>query len=311
MKALTYEDVNLVPRFSALESRSAADTSVNFCGTTFSLPFLPANMEDVIDLRIAKLFSSIGMFYIFHRFDKSLNPYEFVKLANQENWKLISISVGVEQESIKQLGSIASESLRVDFVCIDVAHGDHEKVLRMIEHIKHILPRTKVIAGNVATGKSAFRLQNAGADAVKAGIGGGRICTTRFQTGFHVPMFTCVSDVSSCVDIPVIADGGVKYYGDVAKALVAGAKMVMCGGIFASCIDSPAKSVGGLKEYRGSTSLAAKKTNKHIEGITLKLESDITILERVREMKEALQSSISYAGGSDLSCFESVEYYTS
>jgi GMP reductase len=269
-------------------------------------------MEDVIDVRIAKLFSSLGMFYVFHRFNPELNPYKFAKLANEEGWKLVSISVGVENESVNQLEMILAEGLRVDFICIDVAHGYHEKVVRMVEYIKKVFPSsTKVIAGNVASGKAALRLEESGADAVKAGIGGGRICTTKFQTGFHVPMFSCIRDIRGYSSVPIIADGGIKYYGDVAKALVSGAKMVMCGGIFASCVDSPAKSIAGLKEYRGSTSLAAKKTNKHIEGITLALEPDVTILERIREMKEALQSSISYGGGHDLSCFAFVEYQES
>ena len=151
-------------------------------------------------------------------------------------------------------------------------------------------------------------LRKYGADAVKIGIGQGSICTTRFQTGFSMPMFSCLKECQQIDDFPLIADGGVQNIGDISKALVAGATMVMSGKLFASCINSPAQIINGHKEYRGSTSFAAKKTNKHIEGKTIDLEADITVEERLQEIKEALQSAISYAGGDNLSSFQKVKW---
>jgi GMP reductase len=110
------------------------------------------------------------------------------------------------------------------------------------------------------------------------------------------------------LDVPIIADGGARHYGDVAKALVLGATMVMSGGWFANCLDSPAKIVQGKKVYRGSTSYEAKGQRKHIEGRTLELDEGIVYSERLQEIHDALCSSISYAGGKDLSAFNHVEW---
>jgi GMP reductase len=305
MKYLSYQDILLVANYSQLDTREHADTSVNFCGCKFSLPVVPANMQDVINPNIAKILSESGYFYVMHRFNNS--TYNFVEMANKENWKLISISTGVNEDSMKELWDITINKLRIDFITIDVAHGHHKKVIDRIQWIKKNHPNTKIIAGNVMTYKACQDLKNAGADAVKVGIGQGSICTTRFQTGFSMPMFSCIEKCAEC-DIPLIADGGVQYIGDIAKALVAGATMVMSGKLFAPCIDSPAQIVNGHKEYRGSTSFAAKKHNKHIEGRTLDLEADITIVERLQEIKEAMQSSISYGGGKNLDCFRKVRW---
>lgn len=300
MKNLSYQDVLLVANYSELESRERADTSVNLCGFKFNLPIVPANMQDVIDEKLAYFLSQNDYFYVYHRFT---NVRDFVINANKDNLKLISISTGVNADSLEDLAYIRDNSLRVDFITIDVAHGHHSKVKERITWLKRFLPDVKIIAGNVMTNDAVKFLSDAGADIVKVGIGQGSICTTRFQTGFSMPMFDCVRECSQS-KIPVIADGGVKNIGDIAKAIVAGATMVMSGKLFAGCIDSPAQIIDGHKQYRGSTSFAAKKHNKHIEGKVLDLEADITVVERLQEIKEALQSAISYGGGNSIDCFK-------
>ena len=190
-----------------------------------------------------------------------------------------------------------------------MAHGFHLKVWKQIEWIKNKFPNTKIIAGNVATAEAAKSLEIWGASCVKAGIGGGKICSTRYQTGFHVPMYTCIKDIcDSDIQIPVIADGGVKYMGDIAKAINAGATMIMAGGLFAECINSPAEIVNGKKQYNGSTSFAVKKENRHIEGISLVMDSGVTVEERIDEITMALQSSISYSGGKELKSLLKCDY---
>ena len=318
MKYLSYQDVLLVANYSELETRDHADTSVNLCGWKFELPVVPANMQDVINPEIAKYLSENGFFYIYHRFgkghsdvlDEDLDTVYFVKLSNQQNWRLISISTGVNEDSFKEIFTIKALRLRVDFITIDVAHGHHLKVKQRIQWIKENLPKTKIIAGNVMTADAVDFLAKSGADIVKVGIGQGSICTTRFQTGFSMPMFICVGQCSieSQSKVPIIADGGVQHIGDIPKALVAGAAMVMSGKLFASCINSPAKIIDNHKQYRGSTSFAAKKHNKHIEGKVIDLEADITVQEKLIEIKEALQSAISYAGGENLSSFQNVKW---
>lgn len=137
------------------------------------------------------------------------------------------------------------------------------------------------------------------------------ICTTKNKTGFTVPMFSCIlncAPICEKYNIPLIADGGVEEFGDISKALVAGADMVMTGGIFAECIDSPAQIVGGKKQYRGSTSYEMKGENKHVEGKKLEIIHSVKYEERLEEIKQALQSGISYAGGKDISSFNLVDF---
>lgn len=220
------------------------------------------------------------------------------------NTKFLSISVGVNEEVF--WADVGAPT----FITIDIAHGHHLKMIERIKYLKSLFPKSKIIAGNVATSDGYKFLCDLGVDAVKVGIGGGSICTTRYKTGFHIPTAYAVWDCATNGDrdIPIIADGGAKHFGDIAKALVLGADMVMSGRFFAECIDSPAQISHGQKIYRGSTSYQAKGHNNHIEGKTLEIEWNCTYKERLIEIQQALQSSISYAGGKDLSCFNNVEW---
>jgi GMP reductase len=307
---LSYDTVTLRPRYSELNSRANADTSVDFFGYKFRLPVVPANMSDVIDVNIARWLSSNDYFYIMHRFGTNL--YEFLKLVNEENWKIASVSIGTSGFET-ELSCAVRDGFRIDYVTIDVAHGHHKNMEHPVKWLKEYLPSTKIIVGNVATEQGVDYLMQLGADAIKVGIGGGGICTTRYKTGFHLPTLESIRLAREHLDfmksdIKIIADGGAKHYGDIAKALTFGADMVMSGGWFASCIDSPAKIENGKKIYRGSTSYAAKGENKHVEGRTLELEFGATYAERLMEIQQSLQSSISYAGGKDLSAFNSVSW---
>jgi GMP reductase len=317
---LSYDTVTLRPKRSKLTSRDNADTSLVFCGKKFNLPVVPANMRDVISVQNAEWLSKNGYFYIYHRFgndheesENCLSTVYFLKRANHDNWPLISISVGVGETSKKDVLTAKALRLRVDFITIDVAHAHHENIKPMIDFIRESLPETKLIVGNVATGDGVAYLCELGVDAIKVGVGGGSICTTRYMTGFHLPTLQSVYEAEEVMaargwDIPIIADGGAKHFGDVAKALVFGANMVMSGGWFAACIDSPAKIVDGRKVYRGSTSYELKGHHRHVEGIKLELVEGATYQERLLEIKDAIRSSISYAGGEDLGAFDFVDW---
>jgi GMP reductase len=308
MKALSYKDIYLVPRYSELTTRKNADTSIRFGSKTFKLPVMPSNMKAVIDVKWAKWLSENDYMYVMHRFDNI--TYSFVQQANTENWKTISISVGVNKESEDVLRECANDKLRIDYITIDVAHGHHVLVKRMLSVIRKYYPYVFIIAGNTATPEATLDIEMWGADATKCCIGSGMACSTKLKTGFHVPSFTCVLNCVSVAKKPVIADGGITTYGDIAKALVAGATMVMCGGMFASCSDSPAPfDVGvGKKVYYGNASSRAKGNNVHVEGFDVALVSDITLAQKLAEMQEALQSSISYAGGYNLKSFLKTDY---
>jgi len=332
-RLLKYSDVVLVPKLSNIESRGTVDVSCNFGSHMFNLPVVPANMRTVMNEHLAKDLSDRGHFYIMHRFD--ISNYHFVKTANEEHWKTISISVGVKSSDIETLEQIAKDDLRVDYITIDIAHGHSVLMENTIKKIKDIFgEKTFVIAGNVATSEAVYYLANWGADAIKVGIGQGSPCTTKDKTGFTMPMFSCMLECSKNADVPLIADGGVKCNGDVAKAMVAGADMVMVGGMFAECVDSPAENITKTlqtgfftneqfrptkyapeyqdvcyKRYYGSASQYNKGHTKNVEGILREVPcNELTYMEKFDEMTMDLQSSISYAGGKDLRCLPSTEY---
>lgn len=306
--SLHYENVFLKPNFNSVATRAQIDTDVKFLGKTFRLPVVPANMKCCVDFEICQLLDSKNYFYVMHRFDHDI--FAFVKDANEVFFNNVSISVGIQQKDKALITNLADHKFRVDFITIDVAHGHHSKVTDQIKFIKDKLPNTKVIAGNVATRNGAEYLYVSGADAVKVGIGGGYACTTKDKTGFTYPMFSCVMECAnnegSNFVIPIIADGGIRCNGDIAKALVAGAKMVMCGSIFAACSDSPApvvKDASGrrYKQYYGSASIHNKIDKKNIEGTMKLMDTDsFTYSEKLLEITQDLQSAISYAGGCNL-----------
>jgi GMP reductase len=251
--AYSYDSVYLVPRYSELRSRSEADISVEFLGRRFRAPVVPANMESVINVDIAKWLSENDLPYIYHRFG---DTRAFIERANKENWKLISISVGVKDIDKDLLDWAVSNNLRIDWICVDVAHGNHILVKEMIALIKatyDVFSKTcpKIIAGNVATSDAVRDVKTWGADSCKCGISGGGACSTKTQTGFHLPMFSCAMECASDIDFPLIIDGSVRHNGDIAKAIVAVRKawnghsvpLVMCGSLFAACKDAPGENV--------------------------------------------------------------------
>lgn len=327
-QSLNYSNVYLIPKYSELRTRTDADVSTEFLGRKFKLPIVPANMVSVINLLIAKWLSENDYFYIYHRFgQKHDHPINFVRYANKEKWKTISISVGVKKEDKDIITGILWEQNRVDVLTIDVAHGHHILVKEMIKFIKdqykeQKIQCPKIIAGNVCTRDATRDLKDWGADAIKIGIAGGGACSTKNQTGFHVPMIACINSCNK-IGIPIIADGGVKENGDIAKALVGGSSMVMIGGVLASCIDSPAENitepvVGGFvtdyspkithKKYFGSASYANKGHSKNVEGVEIDIPCNgLTFEQKYQEIKESLQSAISYSGGKELKDLRNVQ----
>ena len=323
MKALKYSDISLIPEFGQVSSRSKCDTSIKIGEKDYKLPIIPANMKSVISPRHCEWMSRNDYFYIMHRFD--IDIFDFVLEANDLKWPLISISVGVQDEDKALIEKLAEwGSPRVDFITVDIAHGYSQRMQEMLCFIREKLgKKSPIIAGNVCTPDAVVALYNWGADYVKVGIGQGSPCTTKDKTGFTMPMFSCVKKCSQCyasrsdfnegVRVPIIADGGVSSNGDIAKALVAGADLVMAGGLFAACSDSPAvpMDVEGTirKAYFGSASFENKKSHTHVEGTIKNIASNgISLKRKMREITEDLQSAISYGGGADLECLKNVKY---
>ena len=315
MNYFDYNDMNLIPRMCIVKSRNECDTGFRFGYLNFCLPVVPANMECVIDEELCIKLAKNQYFYIMHRFNTDV-----VKFSKKmiDNGCYISISVGVNSDSYRDLDSLKIYNITPDFITIDIAHGHSLKVKDMISYIKKTHPTSFIIAGNVSTPEATLALQEWGADAIKVGIGPGFACTTYNATGFG-SRGAQASIVEQCAKVAkkakIIADGGVSHHGDIAKSLVLGASMVMIGGMFSGLSDSPGVIVKGTdgqlyKEFYGSASVHQSNKQNRIEGtkklIPLKPHS---ILEEMTHIEESLQSAISYGGGKTLDCFNDVKYF--
>lgn len=329
-RSLNYKDIHLIPNYSELRSRSEADTSVKLGNFTFKLPIVPANMASCIDMTKATWLAQNGYFYIMHRFYEYDETLNWMRRMNKckDLLPFISISVGIKKRDVDMLETIVHERLRVDFITVDVAHGDHLEALEMLKYLKELkrllYPELFIIGGNIATTDAYLRMMPY-VDAAKCGIALGGACTTYNKTGFASPMFSTVKainddrrelDLSNYDIIPnpaplIIADGGISSNGDIAKALVAGADFVMAGSMFARCIDSPAMvdpTDPTKKLYFGSAS-AMNGNKKNIEGRTLSMPMNgMTYEQKMNEVRQDLASAVSYAGGNDLDAFKEVEY---
>jgi len=311
MEIFDYDNVLLLPRKCRVESRSECDTSVTLGKHSFRLPVVPANMKTVVDPQICAWLARNGYFYVMHRFD--LDNLQFVRdMAAQGLYA--SISVGVKKADHEAISRMRSEGLRPDFITIDIAHGHADSVHAMISHIKENLPDTFVIAGNVGTPEAVIDLENWGADATKVGIGPGKVCITKLKTGFGTGGWQ-LSALKWCARVatkPIIADGGIREHGDIAKSVRFGASMVMIGSMLAGHEESPGATVevdGKLyKEYYGSASDFNKGEYKHVEGKRILEPVKGKLAETLIEMEQDLQSSISYAGGTRLMDVRRVNY---
>ncbi|PNZ40367.1 GMP reductase [Mammaliicoccus vitulinus] len=312
MKIFDYEDVQLIPNKCIVESRSECDTSVKFGPKTFKLPVVPANMQTVMNEELAEWFASNDYFYIMHRFDEA-GRIPFIKKMQSQNL-FASISVGVKDNEYTFVEQLSNEGLVPEYITIDIAHGHSEQVIRMIKHIKQHIPETFLIAGNVGTPEGVRELENAGADATKVGIGPGRVCITKIKTGFGTGgwQLAAINSCSKAARKPMIADGGIRTNGDIAKSIRFGASMVMVGSLFAAHEESPGETVeleGKLyKEYFGSASEFQKGERKNVEGKKMFVEHKGSLKDTLVEIEQDLQSSISYAGGKDLHSITKVDY---
>ena len=307
-----YEDIQLVPAKSIVNSRTECDTTVTFGGRTFKLPVVPANMQTIIDEKVAVYLAENNYFYIMHRLQPE-KRLDFIK-DMQARGLYASISVGVKEDEYRFIKELAKKNLTPEYITIDIAHGHSNAVINMIQHIKKHLPGSFVIAGNVGTPEAVRELEHAGADATKVGIGPGKVCITKIKTGFGTGgwQLAALRWCAKAASKPIIADGGIRTHGDIAKSVRFGASMVMIGSLFAGHEESPGETVekdGELyKEYFGSASEFQKGEKKNVEGKKMFVKFKGSIQDTLEEMEQDLQSSISYAGGNKLSAIRNVDY---
>ena len=264
---LTFDDVLLVPRRSSIRSRQGVAVSTRLSrNVEIAIPIVAANMDTVCEWEMAVALGRLGGIGIIHRFltiDQQAAQIAKVKGEGAQ----VGAAVGTDHDSIERARAMIGEG--ADVLVLDIAHGHSDHAIATVERLKREFPATDVIAGNVATRLGAEDLMRAGADAIKVGVGPGGVCTTRLVAGVGVPQLTAVADCSG-IDVPVIADGGIRTSGDIAKALAAGAQSVMIGSMFAGTKESPGEieqSPHGLvKRVRGMASFEALERRARREG---------------------------------------------
>ena len=260
-EALTFDDVLLVPRYSSvLPSKTKIFLKLTK-KISLKVPFLSSAMDTVTESKMAIAIAKEGGIGVIHRnLNIKKQSQEVKKVKNKK--LIVGAAIGTNEEDIDRAKALISSG--ADLIVIDTAHGHSEKVLKTLSKIKRSIKEVPICVGNIATGEAAKKLYNSGADIIKVGIGPGSICTTRMVAGIGVPQISAIMDVKKTLNkknVKIISDGGIKFSGDIAKALAAGADAIMMGSIFAGTEESPGKKfrVKGkfFKEYRGMGSIGA------------------------------------------------------
>lgn len=308
--ALTYDDVALVPQFNNIPSRT--EPSLESWLTRklkIGIPILAANMDTVISEELAEILIAQGSVPIFHRFTPLDIQEKWVKKFRDKTFVSCGIQRLDETRKLLDLGALG--------VCIDVAHGHSDRMFRHIEELKEKHPDKEIIAGNVCTAMAYHDLVNAGADAVKVGVGPGAACTTRMVTGFGVPQFTAVQDCARIAEklrVPLIADGGIRTSRDVVLALAAGASSVMVGKLFGQTLESAAPKrktdrypSGYEAKFRGQASsdfqnefYGGLKAKTVAEGIDFWGPVTGTAEELINNLLGGVRSGMTYGGARNL-----------
>jgi len=323
-KALSYDDVLLVPQYSEIESRQNTNTFqklnnvINFSPVresfTFSGPIIASPMDTISELEMAKAMREVGCLAILHRFcttKKQVSMVEQLVLNEIKNsdWYPIAAAVGVSGDFFERTKELKKAG--VSIICIDIAHGHHVLMEKAIKKIRDAFGNEiHIMAGNIATPEGLQDLAKWGADSIRCGIGGGSICSTRIQTGHGIPTFQTILDCASLADelnVQMIADGGIRYSGDIVKALAAGADFIMVGSLLAGAEQAPGKCLetkdGIYKVYRGMASAEAQEDKQfdkistiYQEGISTQVPYIGDVKRVIEDLKKGIKSGLSYTG---------------
>ena len=318
-EALTFDDVLLLPQYSSVLP-SETDISLKLTKKIIlKAPFLSSAMDTVTEAKMAIAMAESGGIGIIHR---NLNiKSQAIEISKVKKKKLIvGAAVGTNNDDLERSKHLIDTGC--DLIVIDTAHGHSEKVLKTLSRLKK-MTKIPICVGNIATAEAAKKLYNFGADIIKIGIGPGSICTTRMVAGIGVPQISAIMEVKRALKnkkIKLISDGGVKFSGDIAKALAAGADAIMMGSIFAGTNESPGKKFkfkGKIyKQYRGMGSIGAmssgsanryfqknyKDKSKFVpEGVEGRVEYKGNVSKIIYQLKGGLRSSMGYIGAKKLS----------
>jgi IMP dehydrogenase len=312
MKAFTYDDILMVPSYNHWESRKVVDISMTCKKGKLSLelPLMTANMDTITETGMANYIGSKGGIGVLHRY---MSIEDNVRMFNNCRYPVF-VSVGCGEKDLKR-----AEALRdagAGLFCIDVAHAHAKYVGRTLKNIRMMLgDNACIMAGNVATYAGADHLASCGADIVKVGIGGGSVCTTRIKTGFGVPNLTAIKNCSR-VDRSIVADGGIRYPGDIVKALAFGADFVMLGRMLAGTRPTPGpvirkKNKNGeevkVKTYRGMASSEVQEDYyggiaewKTSEGVSTEVPYREDEDKIITDIIGGLRSGLTYGGAATI-----------
>ncbi len=314
-EGFTFDDVLIRPAASSMEPAEAS-LKTNIAGIALAVPFLSAAMDRVTESTMAIELGKLGGLGVLHR---NCSVEEQVAMVHEV--KRAGVVVAAACGPFATDRADALDAARCDVIVIDCAHGHNLNVLASAQAIKKKLKHAKMIFGNIATAEAA-KLACSFADAIKVGVGPGSICTTRIISGVGVPQLSAIADVAAVAmkkKVPVVADGGIRTSGDIAKALAAGASAVMCGNLFAGTDEAPGNVIekGGkkFKEYRGMGSKAVIKSASGAEryfthgrkavpeGVEALVPYKGPVGEIVASLASGIQVGMGYVGARDLKEF--------
>ena len=310
-QAYSFDDVLLVPLKSDIESRQEVSLQTSIGNHSFRLPIISSPMDTVTELEMMLTMARLGGLGILHRYNGPGSQSNMITAARdileQESSAAansLAAAIGSTEEHTKRAELLYNCGARI--LCVDVAHGHHSLMERSIKSLKDKFgDKVTLIAGNIATPSAYHDLSSWGADAVRVGIGGGSICSTRIQTGHGVPTFQSVLDCASMDGAAIIADGGIKTPGDAVKALAAGADAVMLGSMLAGTDESPGDILSTTEDkkykvYRGMASVEAQVAwrgqARSLEGISTTITYKGSVKDTLKKLEQNIKSGLSYSG---------------
>ena len=340
-KTLTYDDVQIVPKYSELEHRGDINLNTKLTKNgKLRIPIVASPMDSITEYEMAYAmwnFGGIGFIHRFMSIEEQSNMVGTLKKEIQIAWDgtkqlevsdetrewfenpLIGAAIGVTKDYVERTKELVFSGCNV--ILIDVAHGHHKLVKEALGRLKNeVEGEFEIIAGCVATGEGTKDLCEWGADAIRVGIGNGSLCETRLRTGVGIPQVSAIIDcvtIADSYDVPIIADGGIRTVGDVCKGLGCGADSIMLGSLLSGTKETPGEieKIGEwpneqlFKKYRGSASLDSKLDrgeDKNVEGNSKVVPYKGKIRRILGDIIDGIRSSCSYVGASSLEEFRSL-----
>lgn len=339
--ALTFDDVLLVPAYSEVLPREVSTKARFTQNISLNIPIVSAAMDTVSEKAMAIMLARKGGISVVHKnmgIEAQARQIREVKEYPAEGDKIpcldaegrlrVAAGVGITADVLDRVTALVEAG--VDAIVLDSAHGDSHGVVEALRKIKAVYPELDTVVGNIATAEAAVRLIEAGADSLKVGIGPGSICTTRIIAGVGVPQISAIYDVAKAAEgsgVPVIADGGLRYSGDIVKALAAGGDSVMIGSMFAGTDEAPGEifeeNGRKFKSYRGMGSVDAMKagsrdryfqdgedsTKKLVpEGVVARVPYKGSVGDIIYQLVGGIRSGMGYCGAADIDALHTARF---